>query len=58
MSLDDVVRRAVELYLKRFPNLGEDSSSWVFPTIDSGRDYRIDPACVDPEAEAATKKGK
>ena len=51
-SLADVVRRASENYVRRFPESAERDEAWTFPTIDGGGDFLIDPADVSAEGEA------
>lgn len=36
ISLAEVTRRGIEMFLDRFPNLPVDSSSWQLPKIDGG----------------------
>ena len=50
--LAEVVRRATELYVQRFPEVEEPEGKWEFPTIDAGGDFLVDPAMVDSEADA------
>ncbi len=50
-ALADVVRRAVELYVDRFPE-EQSRQPWVFPTLDLGGDFLVDPADVRVEADA------
>lgn len=54
-ALAEVVRRAVELYVERFPTR-ESKRSWVFPTLDQGGDYLIDPAEVRAESDAIAQR--
>ncbi len=54
-ALAEVVRRAVELYVQRFPTEG-GKRSWVFPTLDLGGDYLIDPAEVRAESDAIAQR--
>ncbi len=42
-ALADVVRRAVELYVERFPSADSTKGAWSFPTLDVGGDYLRDP---------------
>ena len=57
-ALADVVRRAVELYVERFPDAAEAASSWSFPTLDLGGDFLVDPKDVHSEAEAISLRSK
>ena len=50
-SLAEVIRRAAELYVQRFPSR-EATAGWVFPTIDVGGDFLVDPADVQAETDA------
>jgi len=50
-SLAEVIRRAAELYVQRFPS-SEANSSWVFPIVDAGGEFLMDPADSRAEAEA------
>ena len=54
-SLAEVIRRAAELYVKRFPSR-ESNEPWQFPTVDVGGEFLIDPASVRAEAEAILNK--
>ena len=51
-SLADVVRRATELYVRRFPEPNDLEEDWSFPTVDMGGDFLLDPASSKVEAEA------
>jgi hypothetical protein len=57
-ALADVVRRAVELYVDRFPDASEAAKSWSFPTLDLGGDFLVDPKDVHSEAEAIGTRGR
>ena len=50
-SLAEVIRRAAELYVQRFPS-SEANASWVFPMVDAGGDFLVDPADFRAEAES------
>ncbi len=50
-SLAEVIRRAVELYVDRFPTEMRQEA-WQFPTISVGGDFLVDPASFRAEAEA------
>lgn len=54
-SLAEVIRRAAELYVKRFPS-PKSQAGWQFPTIDAGGDFLTDPASIRAEAEAIVTK--
>lgn len=49
--LAEVVRRATELYVQRFPELDASPTDWVFPLVDMGGDFIVDPALVSAEAD-------
>jgi hypothetical protein len=51
-SLADVVRRATELYVRRFPEPSDSEDDWSFPTLDMGGAFLRDPASSEVEAEA------
>ena len=55
-SLAEVLRRATELYVERFPDDREDGASWSFPTIEAGGDFLVDPADVRAEADAIVSR--
>lgn len=55
-ALADVVRRAVELYVERFPESGAKKTSWSFPTLDAGGDFLVDPKDVRVEFEAMNQR--
>lgn len=57
-ALADVVRRAVELYVQRFPVPKETTTSWTFPSLDLGGDFLIDPKDVHSEVEALNERGR
>lgn len=50
-SMAEVIRRAAELYVARFPTT-LPRAEWVFPTVDVGGEFLKDPASVRPEADA------
>lgn len=53
-SLAEVVRRASELYARRFSEDFEAKRQrdWSFPVVDMGGDFLADPADARPEADA------
>ncbi len=51
-SLADVVRRASENYVRRFPEAPKRDEEWSFPTIDGGGEFLVDPADFSAEEEA------
>lgn len=54
-SLAEVIRRAAELYVERFPK-HPVKSDWVFPTVDVGGDFLMDPAQVNSEADTIVSR--
>ncbi len=56
--LAEVVRRAAEAYLARFPEVADRSASWTFPTIDGGGDFLVDPARLRAEADAVAERAR
>jgi hypothetical protein len=55
-SLADVVRRATELYVRRFPEHGASENDWSFPTINTDGDYLVDPADSHVESDAIAQR--
>ena len=51
-SLAEVMRKAAEHFVSRFPERPQAGSAWRFPTIDCGGDFLSDPAALRPEADA------
>ena len=49
--LAEVVRRATELYVQRFPEYEHGSTDWSFPVLDMGGDFLVDPATMTTEAD-------
>ena len=56
--LAEVVRRATELYVRRFPEGDGVNESWTFPIIDAGGDFLIDPAELSVEVDAVAKRSR
>lgn len=56
--LAEVVRRASELYVQRFPDSGHAARGWSFPTLDLGGDFLTDPASTSSEAEAISVRSQ
>jgi len=50
--LAEVVRRATELYVRRFADVEAARSGWTFPILEAQGDYLTDPASVEAEGEA------
>jgi len=51
-SLADVIRRATEIYVRRFTESDASADEWEFPTLDTGDNYLTDPAELHAESEA------
>lgn len=51
--LAEVVRRATELYVERFPRVEHREKEWSFPVLDLGGDFLVDPAKVRVEADVS-----
>ena len=54
--LAEVVRRATELYLERFPEKEEALADWRFPTVKMGGDFLIDPSTTTMEAAIVERR--
>jgi hypothetical protein len=50
-SLSEVMRKAAEHFIARFPEDPKLKAVWRFPTLDCGGDFLSDPACLRPEAD-------
>lgn len=55
-SLAEVMRKAAEHFVSRFPEQPKPAAAWKFPTLDCGGDFMTDPAKVQPEAEAISQR--
>lgn len=51
-SLSEVMRKAAEHFVSRFPEGPRQAAVWRFPVLDCGGDFLIDPANLHPEADA------
>lgn len=51
-SLSEVLRKAAEHFVDRFPARFDGKETWRFPVLDCGGDFLRDPATVNCEAEA------
>lgn len=51
-SLSEVMRKAAEHFVIRFPENPKPKNAWHFPTLDCGGDFLIDPAGIHAEADA------
>lgn len=56
--LAEVVRRATELYVDRFPDGERVGRAWAFPLIDAGGDFLIDPADTGAEADVIASRSR
>jgi len=54
--LAEVVRRATELYVQRFPEMQTSQTEWVFPVLDMGGDFIVDPAQASTEADVLSAR--
>lgn len=55
-SLSEVMRKAAEHFVTRFPEDPKPKAVWQFPTIDCGGDFLADPATMRPEADAILQR--
>lgn len=55
-SLSEVVRKAAEHFVARFPEDPQPKSAWRFPTLDCGGDFLADPASMRPEVDAILER--
>lgn len=55
-SLSEVMRKAAEHFITRFPEDAKPKAVWRFPPLDCGGDYLTDPAKVRPEAVAIRQR--
>ena len=53
-SLSEVMRKAAEHFVTRFPEEPAPKKVWRFPTPDCGGDFLTDPANLRPEGAATT----
>lgn len=51
-SLAEVMRKAAEHFVSRFPDPEKPREAWSFPTLDCGGDFLRDPAKVSLEVDA------
>ncbi|MEI6178454.1 MAG: hypothetical protein WCS43_16300 [Verrucomicrobiota bacterium] len=49
-SLAEVMRKAAEHLVSRFPEQSTPGAAWKFPTFDCGGDFLTDPATLHHEA--------
>ncbi len=55
-SLSEVIRKAAEHFITRFPEDPKPKTVWRFPTLDCGGDFLTDPASLNPEADAILER--
>lgn len=55
-SLAEVMRKAAEHFVNRFPENPQPRAAWTFPVIDCGGDFLVDPADIRPEADAILQR--
>jgi hypothetical protein len=55
-SLSEVMRKAAEHFITRFPEGPKPRNVWCFPTLDCGGDFLADPATLRPEADAILER--
>jgi hypothetical protein len=55
-SLSEVMRKAAEHFVTRFPEDPPPKKLWRFPTLDCGGDFLTDPANLRPEADALIRR--
>ncbi len=56
--LAEVVRRASELYIQRFPEPEYPVPEWSFPTLEMGGDFLTDPVNTSSEAGAINARSE
>jgi len=55
-SLAEVMRKAAEHFVSRFPEHPKPPAAWKFPTLDCGGDFMTDPAKVQSEVDAISQR--
>ncbi len=55
-SLAEVMRKAAEHFVDRFPEPVLPRAAWQFPTLDCKGDFLTDPAKVRPETDAILRR--
>jgi hypothetical protein len=55
-SLSEVMRKAAEHFITRFPEDPKPKAEWRFPTLDCGGNFLTDPASLRPEADAILQR--
>lgn len=57
-SLAEVLRKAAEQFVSRFPENPDAPDVWQFPTLDCGGDFLTDPTHSHPETDTMIKRSK
>ncbi len=55
-SLSEVMRKAAEHFVTRFPEGPKSREIWRFPTLDCGGDFLTNPARLRPEADVILER--
>jgi hypothetical protein len=55
-SLAEVMRKAAEHFVSRFPEHPRPRAAWKFPTLDCGGDFLTDPATLRPEVDVIVQR--
>ncbi len=55
-SLAEVMRKAAEHFVTRFPESEKNRARWTFPILDCGGDFLTDPATLHLEADAIDQR--
>ena len=55
-SLAEVMRKAAEHFVSRFPEEPTTQTAWKFPTFDCGGDFLTDPANSQTEVDAILQR--
>lgn len=55
-SLSEVMRKAAEHFVTRFPEDSTPKKVWRFPMLDCGGDFLTDPATLRPEVDAILER--
>lgn len=56
LSLSEVMRKAAEYFVSRFPEDPEPKEVWRFPTLDCGGDILTESASLRPEVDAILER--
>lgn len=55
-SLSEVMRKAAEHFIARFPEDSKPRAVWRFPTLDCGGEFLTDPSSLRPEGDAILER--